>query len=45
MFLTAKKVNYIFKPLNLNIVDGKLFFFLALGIPGEKTAKLKKIGI
>ena len=25
MFLTAKKVNYIFKPLNLNLVDEKIF--------------------
>ena len=25
MFLTAKKVNYIFKPLNLNLIVDKLF--------------------
>ena len=44
MSLTAKKVNCIFKPLNLNIIVDKLFF-LTLSIPGEKTAKLQKIGI
>ena len=27
MSLTAKKVNYIFKPLNLNIIVDKLFFW------------------
>ena len=43
MSLTTKKVTYIFKPLNLNIIVDKLF--LVLGIPGEKRAKLKKIGI
>ena len=43
MSLTAKKVNYIFKPLYLNIIVDKLF--LALAIPGEKRAKLKKIDI
>ena len=42
MFLTVKKVNYIFKLLNLNIIADKVFF--ASGIPGEKRAKLKKIG-
>ena len=26
MFLTAKKVNYIFKPLNLNVTVDKIFF-------------------
>ena len=25
MFLTAKKVNYIFKPLNLNLIVDKIF--------------------
>ena len=44
MSLAAKKVNQIFKPLNLNIIVDKLFF-LALRIPGEKIARLKKIGI
>ena len=43
MSLTVKKVNHIFKLLNLNIIVDKLF--LALEIPGEKRAKLKKIGI
>ena len=43
MSLTGKKVNHIFKPLKLNIIVDKIF--LALWIPGEKRAKLKKIGI
>ena len=25
MYVTAKKINYIFKPLNLNIIVDKLF--------------------
>ena len=25
MFLTAKKVNYIFKPLSLNLISDKIF--------------------
>ena len=44
MSLTVKKVNDIFKSINLNIIVDKVYF-VALWIPWEKTAKLKKIDI
>ena len=43
VFLTEKKVNYIFEPLNLNLTVEKIL--LVLYIPGEKRSKLKKISI
>ena len=42
MFLTAKKVNYIFKPLNLNLIVDKLFSCVVNSQRKERQAEENK---
>ena len=42
MFLTAKKVNYIFRPLNSNITVDKIFSYVVNFLRKESQAEKNK---